>query len=488
MNMRFTNLRNSGPILVGLLALGMRLYELPARMVFTADEEYQATYAATIVQHFHRIWIGVSAGATGFYLGPYWTYFTALWLKLSGGDPLLTGYVAAVLGAVTAGLVVYLGSLVWNRRVGVYAGVLYAALPLLVFFDQRYWNPSAAPLLSVAIAIALVKIKKSPWWLVVLAAALGAIFHVHLALVPLWGVAAYFVWKVRKSINRKVWLTSLLTLAFMFAPLIVFDYYHAGSNILTPYRLLTTRGAGTSFSLGDHAHQFSAALARMWWLRPWRDIQMELRPGCAGSIYTTPSLVGGGIAFVLLLWFLVSRSAWQRRESAVIASMLLVLTLSFIAFPQAVTDYYALGLFPLYLLAVVSRLDTVFLLRKLVPLGAAVLIVASGYTIFSADSTVGLSAKHHLVNMVAEYMHGAPYALVEEGTCHKYGGWRYLFSVYGYKPVASSADASLGWLYPQDMHQGTPHYTVHVGATNEVSPPKSVRFVSGGYTAYLTED
>lgn len=84
-----------------LLALFTRLYGLPEKAVFTADEEYQANIAMTLVRHFHIIWIGVSAANTDFYLGPYWSYFTAFLLLISKGDPLLLNYISALIGVIT---------------------------------------------------------------------------------------------------------------------------------------------------------------------------------------------------------------------------------------------------------------------------------------------------------------------------------------------------------------------------------------------------
>lgn len=89
------------------LSLFLRIYKLSDIYIFGFDEEYQATYAMTLVKDFHPIWIGVSASYLDYYMGPYFTYFTAFWLMLSGGDPLITAYVAAITGVVTC-LVIFL--------------------------------------------------------------------------------------------------------------------------------------------------------------------------------------------------------------------------------------------------------------------------------------------------------------------------------------------------------------------------------------------
>src|SRR3989344_5462278 len=142
-------------VLIIVLSAFLRFHNLPQLFIVSIDEEYQATLAQTIVQHFHIIWIGVSAANLDFYLGPFWTYFTALWLFLSKGDPLITGYISSVIGVLTTILVFIVGLRLFNPRVGLIASLLYACLPLMVYFDQKYWNPSPVPFLSLLIVLAI---------------------------------------------------------------------------------------------------------------------------------------------------------------------------------------------------------------------------------------------------------------------------------------------------------------------------------------------
>ena len=134
-------------LLILFIAAFLRFYNLSETFVFAGDEEHQAILAQSIVKDFHIIWVGVNAGHLGFYLGPYWAYFTSLWLALSNGDPLITGYIASSIGVLTTLLTILVGSILFSKRVGLLSGLLYATLPLMVFFDQKYWNPTLIPAL-----------------------------------------------------------------------------------------------------------------------------------------------------------------------------------------------------------------------------------------------------------------------------------------------------------------------------------------------------
>jgi len=454
------------------------MYQLPSRFIFTADEEYQATYAKTIVDDFHPVWIGVSAGDTGFYLGPYFTYFTAFWLKLSAGDPLITGYASAVLGSFTAVILYYLGQAIFSTQTGFFGAMFYAFSPLMVYFDQRYWNPSPVPLITCLLLLALIKLKDNGWWLVVVSFCLGAIWHVHLSLVPSYLLAIWAIWRMRSRLPVKTWLLSLAVMGMMLLPLVIFDYNHAWSNILTPVRLL--QSGGRSLALSSHIGKLGETLARFTYLTPGLTNDGELRNSCqTGS--TTPSFLLILLICLPLLIYLLQKQSWQDYRRQILTFAFLLLCLSFITYPGPISAYYALGLIPLYFLiisSIIGRFNWPFLM---------VFVILSVRTLSMTDNSYGLSAKRILIQQVMTIVKSDTYTLREAGDCHKYAGWRYLFLSSGRPPSTSSTDSALGWLYPREI--GSPgKYLVVVGATPEVSPIPSALAVigSGGYTAYIT--
>src|SRR3989344_3120912 len=121
-------------IILVCFGIYLRFHNLSNLYIFGFDEEYQATYAMTLVNDFHPIWIGVSASFLDYYMGPYFTYFTAFLLMLSQGDPLFTGYVAGLVGVLTSVVVFLVGWKFFNLTTGVIGSLLYAGLPLIVFY------------------------------------------------------------------------------------------------------------------------------------------------------------------------------------------------------------------------------------------------------------------------------------------------------------------------------------------------------------------
>lgn len=110
------------------------------------------------------------------------------------------------------------------------------------------------------------------------------------------------------------------------------------------------------------------------------------------------------------------------------------------------------------------------------------------YTVLTAKDDFGLANKKKLITKVMTVVGNKPYKLVEEGMCHRFEGWRYLFSEYGAKPERSSVDENLGWLYPADITENPIEYEVVM--SEKRVPTKlditSAKIISqGGFNAYI---
>lgn len=433
-------MKNWFPVLPILaLALGLRLLHLNQIYVFGADEEYQINIAMTLVRHLHPIWIGVSAANTGFYLGPAWSYFTYIWLLLSKGDPLITAYVAAFLGTITTLVVFYVGWKMFSKKVGIVASLLYACLPLTTFFDQKYWNPSLVPLLSLLLIFSLYK---KNWLLFALS--YGLVFHTHLSLVPILFLALY---RIREGIEKRTLALAVVLFILITSPLIIFDYFHKWSNITTPLRFNELIQAPHPLVL-EKAKSLGESIMRLWYLNPNSINASEILSACS-KYRSSPSLLA--IPFlILILIFFFKKKTWQKENTKLLALGILIISLSYIFFPGRGDEYYLLGLFPLLLF-----IPGILWNKKITPILVGLACILGSYTIISSYNPYGLEAKKQIINQVMKALGNEPFELEEDGKCHKYEGWRYLFSTYARAPERSSIDLSFGWLYPMQIHKET---------------------------------
>lgn len=442
-------------IFIFLLALALRIFHIDQLYVFGADEEYQTNIAMTLVKHLHPIWIGVSAADTGFYLGPYWSYFTYIWLSLSHGDPLITAYVGSLLGAFTALVVFYIGWKMFSLRVGTVSSLLYSSLPLIVFFDQKYWNPSTVPVLSITMIYSLYKVKENQKYWLLFALAYALVFHTHLSLAPFLFLALY---SIQRGIRKNILAGSIVIFLLVNLPLIIFDYFHKWSNITTPLRLGEIASASHPGIL-EKIKSLVESIMRLWYLPPFSINANEILAACS-KYRSSPSLLA--IPFLILtLIFLFSKKTWLKENSRTLGLGILLISISYILFPGRLDEYYLLGFFPLLLFI------PGIIWHKYVNSTLIVLVCITGIiSVLTTHNPYGLATKKQLISKVISAVGNEDYDLTSNGNCHKFEGWRYLFSTYGKKPARSDVDSVFGWLYPKEIHDTPVKYSVIVTEGN----------------------
>lgn len=483
-------------ILILALSIFLRFYKLQDLFIFGADEEHQTTLAMTVVKDFHIIWIGVSAANLDFYLGPFWVYFTSFWLFLSKGDPLITGFVASTIGVLTTLFIFLVGKKLFSVKVGLIASLLYASLPLIVFFDRKYLTPTLIPSLSLIMLFSLYQTKYSKKWWILFAAAYGLVFHTHLSLIFFGLIVFYFLIRDRKTLSKKVVVISSFVFLVIISPLIAFDYFHKWSNITVPFRLLkTTNTEPLYINLQAHSKSLFESLGRLWYLNPGTVISDEIPFDCslifanATSTRTKPSFWLSITSLILLGWFLSRRVTWKERRYRVLALSVLVVIIPFLLFPGGAFEYYLLGFFPLFLFLPGILLQNVKSWGEIIMVGIVLSFPVLGiYTIMNTNMDFSFKIKKELISQVIRVVDDQPFELYEDGICHKYEGWRYLFSIYGKRPEKSSTDPVLGWLYPEEITDKRARYTVIVSEANTAPSydiKEAFKIVNGGFIAYI---
>lgn len=489
-------------ILILLAALVLRFYNLPQNFVFAGDEEHQTILAKSIVDDFHIIWIGVNAAHLGFYLGPYWTYFTAFWLWLSQGDPLITGYVASIIGVITTLMIIVTGSALFSKRVGIIAGLLYATLPLMVFFDQRYWNPTLVPLLSLLMLLSLCKFKQQPKMALLFSVSFSMVFHTHLSLLPIIFVTIFWIiWKKIK-LSKKIIFLSITLFLLTIAPLIAFDFFHKGSNITTPLRFKEIASASVNrVNPAHHLRALFQTMGRIWYLKPYGVNSDEVIAPCAYSSRTdtkvelmkystrfNPPILLSIFGSIILLLFFIHKSTWKNQNTLVLALSILILMISFLLFPGAAFEYYLLGIFPLLLF--LPGILTIYYkdFKFLIIVTIFILSILGAFSSLTSSNEFGYKTKKSLIRQVGEVINNQPFTLKQAGICHAYEGWRYLFILDGLRPERSDSDAGLGWLYRDEITQNPTEYTIvlaedRVPINFDATDAQVIRI--GGFKAYI---
>lgn len=484
----------------------LRFNRLSDIYVFNFDEEYQATYAWTEVLDPHPIWIGVSSSFLDFYLGPYFTYFTAILLKISNGDPMLTAYFAAFLGVLTTTLTFLVGWKLFNLKTGVISSLLYATLPVIVFFDQKYWNTMFTPIIVLLLFLTLYLVKKSSWFWVGFAALWGIVFETHLEPAPLFLLGFWNFIKGGSWKNLKLLSVGIFVFALFYWPLVVFDYNHNFSNITLFTRL--SKGFSDSKIAFDPTAKFKSlfdSMGRFWYLKKGNPNADEINFGCT-SLSVQPELkfidkyakrTYAPFVLSLLTVVLLSYFSWigfkeKNRQYKLLATLLIISVVSFLIFPGGSSEYYTLQFWVLFTFVpgiLISRLNKKYFIFLL---GLILLVSLIGAkTIINTSDEFSLGPKKILISKVMNIIGNAPFSIEGRGVCHDYEGWRYLFKIYGRVPAQSYTDKNLGWLYPLEISKVQPFFTVilsedRIPLKEDLSSLYSIK--EGGYRAYIRKN
>lgn len=472
-----------------LFGIFLRFYNLPNLYIFGFDEEYQATYAMTIVSDFHPIWIGVSASFLDYYLGPYFTYFTSFWLMLSQGDPLITAYVAALTGVITSVVIFFVGWKFFNLTTGVISSLLYAGLPLFVFYDQKYWNPMFVPLIVLLMFTSLLLVKKSPWWWLLYAAIVGAIFETDLAPFPLIIIGVWFFIKGKYFLNKRLVLGCVLVFLLFYWPLLVFDYNHNWSNLTVLGRYnKQAKQFGAKFDPMSKLISVVDTMGRFWHLKPLRPNADELNIFCNFQrTYSPPWLSGASLA--LLLYFMITSIKNGKNAHKLLVYLLAVSLGLYLIYTGGSFEYYLRGFITLFALAVgvlVGQLNKKF--KPIAFVLVAVVLLTGFNTVVNSSDKYSLGSKKKLIAEIMSVVGSNSFSIDQMGICHTYEGWRYLFKIYGKTPARSFTDQNFSWLYPDEVSKGPVSYSVILSeygilADRDLSGYQKID--EGGFSAFV---
>lgn len=476
--------------IISLVCFGtfLRFYNLPNLYIFGFDEEYQATYAMTLVKDPHPIWIGVSASFLDYYLGPYFTYFTAFWLWLSKGDPLLTAYVAGFFGVVTSVVIFLAGWKFFNLTTGVVSSLLYAGLPLFVFYDQKYWNPMFVQLIVLTLFSSLMLVKKSSWWWLLFSAMVGAIFETDLAPLPLALIGVWFFIKGKYFLNKKLVLSCLAVFLLFYWPLLVFDYYHNWSNLTVLGRYQQqAKQAGVRFDPQSKLVSVVDTLGRFWYLNPGSPNAEELDIFC-NSLRTRPSFWLSGLSIVLFLLFLSKAIRSKENAPRLLWYFLIVSIVFYLLYTGGSFEYYLHSFLTLFVLAIGVIVSQIKKLKFLLFVLIMIILAAGANTVTTSSDKFSLGSKKKLISRVMEIAGDKSFSIDQMGKCHTYEGWRYLFKTYGRTPARSFTDQNFAWLYPEEVNDDPVSYNVilsEYGAPQDKDLSGYNRIDEGGFSAYI---
>ncbi len=390
-------------LLCGLLALFLRLTNLFELHLFGLDQEYQALLAFEQVKNFHPIWTGVSVADLGFYLGPIFTYLTAILLFISQGKVQILAQAGAVVGLITWLTVVITSKKIFGDRIALVLAVLYSCLPFFVQWDQQWWNPSFVFLLSTLMCYGLVQSSRGQnnhilWsWF-----ALACSFHIHISL---WIFTPWIVEVSFSKLRKRDYISTVFGLLMVFlsyVPLLIFDLNHNFDNLLLPTR---------------HFKE----------------------------------LILGGILSIVLV---------QKTKKRPLIGITLLYILFLLFYDGEIFAWYLFGLaiVLMFLWAELFSESKTSVKKFMVTFVFLITMICFP----KPNINLPLSQKLKIVDEIASKVGLGNFELKTEGLYRENAGWYYLLQTYFHAPVKSDSDEVFGWIYQSNDNKDSINAKVYI--------------------------
>lgn len=193
-------------ILVLIVALFLRLYNLSATVTFLEDEGRDLLIMNRMIDTHLPVLLGPQTSTGSMYLGPLYYYIVTPALFLAKLNPLGPIIFIALTGVFTVWLLYKVASKWFGKFAGICTALMYAILPLPVTFTRNSWNPNLAPVFSLLITWYLVKIIEEKEYtfknFFLLGIFSGALIQMHyMALLFIAGIGLSLILYLRKSLG-----------------------------------------------------------------------------------------------------------------------------------------------------------------------------------------------------------------------------------------------------------------------------------------------
>jgi 4-amino-4-deoxy-L-arabinose transferase-like glycosyltransferase len=467
-------------IIILILAIIFRFYNLPHWIIFGMDQENEALIMQNILRGFHFPAIGLSVGDTGLYRGPFFLYLYSIIQFLFSGNPLGGALFSSGLGVCTTFAVYYFGKKMFSRRIGIISSFLYATSFLVSFYERQFWNPSVIPLLSLFIGYFSYKILNNKVHLIpIVFFIIGMGSHAHFSILIFLPFILYICWTKRKKISRRLFILTCILFLITQSSVIFFDIRHNFLNTKTFITLFfhNVNNVTIHTSLFDRFQMFFTTIARFIAIPPFADLFVESGQckellGIRKNPYPEVlclSMVGLGLFMYKVIKSSTNVSKRIHLTRYIIGikmtALLFIISCMFLSlYDRTIFEYYFLYLLPW--LAIIFGLALDFIWMKkfgnyIVYIVLTMTFIMNITTLFTSKYSFDYENKMKVIQYVKQNIGiQAHYSLEAIGDCPRFGGYRYLFEQFFTIPTTSYMDSYFDWLYSDKLVKSKPDYVV----------------------------
>src|SRR3990167_4872729 len=348
-----------GIIWIFLAAIPRRLlFPLNGLFAFNYDQGRDFLAVSKIIWEKDLVLIGQTTGLPGIFYGPWWHYFLAPVVFVSGGDPQKVAIFFAFLSVLSIVALYFLLKVLTNNIIiSLMLATIASFSNLWMFGSPHIWNPSLTPIFFMISIFALHKMASgaSPFHFLIYGlsvflaidttASFGALLFIFFIISPVL---------FKKLLFKKQFLFALLGAFIILFPRILFDLRN---NFLITKSLVTYFANPKVY--GDKLPVFERSVSLL---------EQMLRILAEGFTDGNKALAIAFIALILSVLLVLLKKNKRIRSSfkkdfifLYLSSLLLATIIFFIIFPDNVWDYYLVALPTLFILIVGVLLVLIFL-------------------------------------------------------------------------------------------------------------------------------
>lgn len=326
-------------LLVAILLLGifLRVYKPAEFFMYSHDNDLSSWFVKDVVVDGHLRLIGQLTSTPGIFIGPLFYYLLIPFYVIFNMDPIGSVYLGAVFGGFSILSFYFIFTKLFSKKEGLIASFLYSSLYFFVFNDREIVPTLPVVVWSLWFFYALNLFLKGDKKAYILSAILIAlIWHFNFALVLVLPLIPLAILLSRQKINFKYLALSVVLVAVLSMPLLLFEIRHDFSQTNALINSLTT-----------DQHDVARGIDKVD-----RVMQVVLRN-------MTTWIFGSGVPFVRgsLLFILGLGSLWYLKLRKIISGKLFVLIFSWIilfigffsGYSKVLSEYYLNGMAVIWL-------------------------------------------------------------------------------------------------------------------------------------------
>lgn len=237
------NFAQAGTIVfIVMLGLFLRLYRISEFMTFIGDQGWFYLSARDLILFGKIPLVGIASSHPWLHQGPVWTYMLAFVLFFFRFNPISGAYLSAFFDVLSIFLIYKIGKDFFSEKIGIFAALLFATSPAMVFYSRMPYHTSPIPFFVLLFLYSLlawvVKKKSSCFPIVVLS--ISILYNLELATIVFAGIFLFYIslgyYKKKNYIavvlNKKTIIIAFIFLITPLLPILLYDFSNGFSQTL----------------------------------------------------------------------------------------------------------------------------------------------------------------------------------------------------------------------------------------------------------------